>query len=130
MGGKCLTECIVYKATVQVPQRRDKVYYGLTEGPFKDRYRSHKATFDHDKYRLKTKLSKYLWELRDEGLEGEVRWEIAKRTAPYKCGTRRCDLCITEKMMIATADPTNLLNKRSELVSTCRHQAKFRCDKV
>ena len=130
LGGKCLTECIVYKATVQVPQRRDKVYYGLTEGPFKDRYRSHKATFDHDKYRLKTKLSKYLWELRDEGLEGEVRWEIAKRTAPYKCGTRRCDLCITEKMMIATADPTNLLNKRSELVSTCRHQAKFRCDKV
>ena len=80
--------------------------------------------------RKDTELSKYMWDLRDQGLEGEVRWEIARRAARYKCGARRCDLCLTEKVVILTADPATMLNKRSELVSTCRHRAKFRCDKV
>ena len=83
-----------------------------------------------ESHRKETELSKYMWELKDLGLEGEVRWEIAKRAAPYKCGARRCNLCLTEKMVIAAADPTIMLNKRSELVSTCRHRAKFRCNKV
>ena len=123
-------ECIVYKATISAPNRPTRVYHGLTEGPFKTRYNNHNKSFRLEKYSKETELSKYIWELRDLGLEGEVEWEIAKRAAPYKCGSRRCDLCITEKMVIATADPTTTLNKRSELVSTCRHRAKFRCIKV
>ena len=35
-----------------------------------------------------------------------------------------CDLCITEKLEIALANPENLLNKRSEIVSICRHRTK------
>lgn len=79
---------------------------------------------------METELSKYMWELRDLELSGEVRWEIGKQAAPYKCSAIRCDLCLTEKMVIAAADPITMLNKRSELVSTCRHRAKFLCDKV
>ena len=33
--------------------------------------------------------------------------------SPYKCGTRKCDLCLTEKMIIARSDPKKLLNKQS-----------------
>ena len=33
-------------------------------------------------------------------------------------------------MVIALADPSTLLNKRAEIVSTCRHRAKFRHDKA
>ena len=106
------------------------VYHGLTEGPFKTRFNNHTLSFRVDSHRKDTELSKYMWALRDLGLEGEVRWEIAKRAAPYKCGAKRCDLCVTEKMVIAAADPIITLNKRSELVSTCRHRAKFRCNKV
>ena len=32
--------------------------------------------------------------------------------------------------MIAAADPSSTLNKRAEIVSTCRHRAKFRYDRV
>ena len=130
LRGMCLTQCIVYKATVTAPNKPTRVYHGLTEGTFKQRFGNHKKSFNVEKYRKETELSKYMWELKGLGLEGEVRWEIAKRAAPYKCGARRCDLCLTEKMVIALADPTTMLNKRSELVSTCRHRAKFRCDKV
>ena len=130
LGGMCLTQCIVYKATVSAPNRPKRVYHGLTEGSFKTRFNNHTTSFRLENHRKETELSKYMWELKDLGLEGEVRWEIAKRAAPYKCGARRCDLCLTEKMVIATADPTTMLNKRSELVSTCRHRAKFRCSKV
>ena len=35
--------------------------------------------------------------------------------SPYKCGTRKCGLRLTEKMVIARADPKNFLNKGTEL---------------
>ena len=50
-----------------------------------------------------------MWELKELGLDANIRWEIAQRAAPYKCGSRRCDLCITEKTIIALADPKSLL---------------------
>ena len=130
LNGKCLTACIVYKATVSAPTQPTMVYYGLTENTFKIRYNNHTHSFRNSKDRNSTGLSSYMWELKDLGLEPSIEWEIHKRAAPYKCGSKRCDLCLTEKMVIATADPTTSLNKRSELVSFCRHRAKFRCSNV
>ena len=45
--------------------------------------------------------------------------------SPYRCGTRRCDLCITAKYITARADQRRLLNKRTEFISKCRHRNKF-----
>ena len=42
---------------------------------------------------------------------------------PYKFGTRRCDLCLTEKYVIARANQEHLLNKITE-ISKCRHRNK------
>ena len=39
--------------------------------------------------------------------------------------SRKCDLYICEKLLIPTANPNVLLNKRDELVSKCRHGNKF-----
>ena len=44
---------------------------------------------------------------------------------PYICGTRKCDLCLCEKLLIARANSACLLNKRDELISNCRHINKF-----
>ena len=44
---------------------------------------------------------------------------------PYKCGTRRCDLCLTEKYIIAREDQEHLLNKRTEIISNYRHRNKY-----
>ena len=131
LGGECLASCIVYKATVSVPtvpSEPTKIYYGLTEPDFKTRYYNHKTSFKHAHKRHATELSKYMWDLKDKGMRGEIKWEIAKRSTPYKCGTRRCDLCLSEKLLIALADPSSLLNKRSELTSSCRHYKKYRCN--
>ena len=43
----------------------------------------------------------------------------------YVCGSRRYDLCICEKLLIARTDPKVLLNSRDDLVSKCRHRNKF-----
>ena len=127
LNGMCQTKCIVYKATISAPGKPTMAYYGLTEKEFKLRYTDHTSSFRHSEQRHKTRLSMHMWELKDLGLEPSVEWEIHKRSAPYKCGSRRCDLCLTEKMVIATADPKTTLNKRSELTSTCRHRSKFFC---
>ena len=44
---------------------------------------------------------------------------------PYICGTRKCDLCLCEKLLIARANSPSLLNKQDELVSKCCHMNKF-----
>ena len=63
------------------------------------------------------------------GLENEkgyeIKWSILKQAKPYASGTRVCKLCLAEKMAILNAHKGTLLNKRSELVSKCRHENKF-----
>ena len=54
-----------------------------------------------------------------------LKWSIAAYASPYWCGTRRCDLCITEKYIIVRADEQRLLNKLTEFISKCRYQNKF-----
>ena len=122
LAGKCLTLNVVYRATVSATDKPTKVYYGQTEKDFKTRYTKHKFLFNNEYKRKDTELSKYIWQLKEIGLEGSIKWEIARRAAPYKCGTRKCDLCTTEKLEIALANPDSLLNKRSEIVSACRHR--------
>ena len=47
------------------------------------------------------------------------------KSQKYVCVSRKCDLCICEKLLIARADPNVLLNKRDDLVSKCRYRNKF-----
>ena len=53
--------------------------------------------------------------------------KIAKRVkyVPYSPQTKRCLLCLNEKFEIAAYKEQNLLNKRNEIVSKCRHQLKY-----
>ena len=39
---------------------------------------------------------------------------------------KRCDLCLLEKVSIICADPDTLLNKRTELITKCRHKPTLR----
>ena len=51
--------------------------------------------------------------------------EIAKRCAPVNRAILRCNLGLNEKLEIATHQGKNLLNKRLDLVSKCRHFNKL-----
>ena len=63
--------------------------------------------------------------LKVNGTDCHLKWGIKSYASRYKCGTRRCDLCLTEKMIVALADQKVLLNKRAELISKYRHRSKF-----
>ena len=78
-------------------------------------------SFRHKKRVNNTELSKYLRKLKEENADYNLQWSIKAYVSPYKCGIRKCDLCLTEKMIIARSDPKKLLKKRIELVSKCRH---------
>ena len=124
LDGKCLHKCIVYQANV-ITNNECKEYFGTAEGEFKLRYNNHTMSFRHKKHVNNTELSKYLWKLKKENIDYNLQWSIKAYGSLYKCGTRKYDLCLAEKMIIARSDPKKLLNKRTELVSKCRHRNKF-----
>ena len=123
LDGKCREESIVYKAVVS-SGGVDKKYYGICEGDFKLRYNNHTKSFRDVDYKSSTELSKYIWSL--NGRPYTIKWSIAARSSPYRCGSRSCSLCLMEKLMILKdSDPDSLLNKRDELISKCRHRNKY-----
>ena len=124
LGGECLTSCIVYKATV-TSGRTEKYYYGSVEKDFKKRWSNHKTSFRLPTYEHDTSLSTYIWSLKDQGKEYNIRWEIAKKSTPYRCGGRSCTLCTEEKLFILEGDKNKMINSKSELISKCRHKGKF-----
>ena len=95
LDNKCLTSSVIYNAQVTT-KYATKNYIGLTEGTFKQRFSQHKATFKHRKYTNGTELSKYIWKLRDNNQEFNIKWTIISRARPYNNISKRCDLCIRE----------------------------------
>ena len=115
LDGKCLSKCIVYKAKITA-NTSTYVYYGTFESEFKIRYNNHTKYFRTRKYEHDTQLSKFLWSLKDRGVNYNIKWFITAHATPYKCGTGKCNLCLTEKVCIIRADENRLLNKRNELI--------------
>ena len=120
----CRTRSTVYTATVEA-EGDEYVYHGTAEGEVKKRIGKHETSFRHRRYENDTALSQFIWKLKDRGSEYAIRWTIELRAHPYSCGAKRCDLCLSEKMVIARSRHGGMLNARSELVSKCRHRNKF-----
>ena len=75
--------------------------------------------------RNSTKLAAYVWDKRDENVGiKEINWEIMKKCNKYRPNSKKCDVCLSEKLAIMKNG--NLLNKRSELMGGCRHKAKWK----
>lgn len=126
LRGECLASEIVYCANVTVPSSTTapKQYIGSTATSFKQRFANHKSSFTH-RNNAQTELSKYIWHLKNKQTDFEIRWEILQRAKAYSNKSKRCNLCLAEKVLIARASKSHLLNKRSEFMSKCRHRRKF-----
>jgi hypothetical protein len=102
------------------------VYIGLTEKEFKQRFSGHKTSLKITKYRNSTTLSTYVWNLKDQNIVPTLNWSIMKRVRSYSNTNKSCPLCLQEKLEILRYENrTELLNKRSEIVSKCRHLNKY-----
>ena len=124
LNGKCLAGSVVYMATVKASSG-EKKYIGLTENPFKTRYSNHLTSFRNQKNENSTELSKHSWELKRKEIDYKVTWEILHDATACSNVSKRCNLCLAEKLAIILADSASLLNSRTELVSKCRHENKF-----
>ena len=127
-NGECLTENVLYEAAVTSDLRNygEKLYKGITEGPFKNRLNNHEKSFNNKQYAGESSLSKEIWRIKEKKGTYNIRWRIIKQYPSYNPATKRCILCLNEKLEILDNIGPNLLNQRSELIATCRHRHKYK----
>ena len=118
LRGKCLSTQIVYKATVTT-EDGSKQYIGLASGTFKERFNNHTQSFKNNRYEKETELAKCVWDLKRRNKEYSVSWEIIRKSNTVKRQSGQCNLCLDEKLEILKLE--NAINRRSELISKCRH---------
>ena len=123
MPGKCATDKVVYRATVTTAEKTE-TYVGMTMNQFKDRWSIHDGDFKDPERRINTELSSYIWDLKDQNTPYEIRWDLVRRANPFSPVTRKCDLCIAEKLEIIYNPGLATLNKRNELYIHCRNRDK------
>ena len=127
LSNQCQITNIIYKAKITSNLRNyhEKIYCETSEGTFKQRYGNHKKSFNHEKHRTDTELSKEYWKLKELKAQPQVQFYILKRCRPTK-RTGICYLCLNEKLFIIEHQGNDLLNQRNELISKGRHQIKFK----
>ena len=130
LDNKYLTNKIVYKAEIETNNDTNKlstkVYFGISETEFKSRYNNHTMSFRNRTHENDTKLSKYIWSLKDENKDFDIKWSILKKSSGYSIISKSCNLCLLEKLVICNfREKDRLLNKRLDLVSKCRHENKY-----
>ena len=124
LDGKCLTNCVVYKATViETTSNNQETYMGLTENEFKTRFNLHKSSFKLEHKRTSTTLSDQVWKIKKKNINFNITWQVVKRVKPFAPSNKVCGLCLQEKLSILRSAPC--LNKRSEIFGHCIHRKKF-----
>ena len=133
ISNQCQTRSLVYKADLkyevvrqgtQGNQEIQKVYFGNSMNTFKQRYGVHKSSFTHRKYKDSTGLSSFIWKLKDRNLNFNLQFSVVTLAPAYTKESKICFLCLAEKTSILYSDHFSSLNKRSELMSKCRHRLK------
>ena len=69
--------------------------------------------------------SRCILESKNSSKNYDFTCSIAYKTHPYTGGSKKCELCLNEKLAILKADSESVINTRDELVSKCRNMIKF-----
>ena len=117
--GHCQIEEVVYESTLTSNQQnyKDKKYFGIVEESFKGRLYNHNLSFRNEFYKNDTELSKELWQIKMKNYTPKITWRIIRKCPPYNYNSRKCYLCLNEKLEIALYEGENLLNKKTKLIS-------------
>ena len=127
-NGECLDKDVLYTAELSSNLRNYgiKVYKGICSTEWKSRLGNHTKSFTHEKYSKESELSKEIWRIKKKGGDYSIKWSKDRNYASYKPEIGRCSLCEQEKLTIALYEDNNLLNKRNEIISRCRHRFKYK----
>ena len=123
LNGNCQAENIVYEATITCNERTygENIYVGTAETTFKKRYSNHKRSFNLPAYKNDTELSKEFWKIKRRNSVPQIKWRILRKCSRFNRSSLRCNLCLNEKLEIALFKGNNILNRRTEPISKCRH---------
>ena len=119
MNRLCLTSGIFYQATIKCnnSKYKQKRYKGICETAFKKRHVNHKKSFNLIEY----------WTLKQKQEAPRLKWKIKGQYKAYNPTSKKCNLCLHEKLVIIDDPDKTLLNKkRSKVISQCRQRNKFK----
>ena len=116
---------LVYQVDIESENSPAMTYFGQTIRTFKERWIEHKHAMKNENSPHATALSNYVWKLKKQKKEFQLKCSVKSRAAVYKNGAKRCMLCIQEKVAIALHNPKTLLNSKSEILHKCIHAGKF-----
>ena len=127
LNGNYLLENILYIAAIKSDEKnyQPRNYKGISENTFKKRYANHKRSFNINRYKNDTKLSVEYWKQKAGNSNPKVTWAVKNQFIAYNPRSKRCSLRLNEKLKILEGKENNLLNKKSEVTSNCRHQNKY-----
>ena len=132
LNGECLTESLVYKATVTTVEEHPKLdtYVGMTGNDFKQRWRIHDTSFNLRHHSTSSKLSEHVWKLKDEGTDYLIEFSILDKAPTFNPQTWVCNLCTLEKFYIIFRPEIASLNEHNEINKPCIHKSRRLLDKT
>ena len=84
----------------------------------------------HSDQRVCSSLAGYVWKLKDEGRDFEVKWKILQQHTTYNPTNNSCRLCLSEKFTIMFQPELATLNQRDEFYMRCMQKMKKLLDKT
>ena len=126
LDGKCRAENIVYKCVAWADRYPNEVYLGTAEGVFKLHFYSHQISFDskgHSRHNTFQICLANKEEVQDNAIAEMVHNQIRIRLSNI---SKKFQLRLQGKFEVLNCLNLNeLLHKRSELISKCRHVNTF-----
>ena len=87
LDNKCLTNKTVYKAEVEtndgINELSTKVYFGISGTELRSRYNNHIMSFRNRTPENDTELSKYIWSLKNQNKDFDIRCSVSKKSSGY-----------------------------------------------
>ena len=114
-----------FSATIECSDSKYKQnrYKEICKTTFKNRYANHKKSSNS---KNDTTLYIQNWTLKQKQQAPRLTSEIKGQHKAYNPLLKKCNLCLNGKLAIIDDPDKNLLNKRPEVISQCRHRNKFK----
>ena len=83
-------KCVVYEAAItETVSGKKETYTGLTSIQFKQRLIEHINDMRNSGSRIKSKLSSHVWDLKETGIDYEIKWKILERAPNIQPGNEK-----------------------------------------
>ena len=94
LGRHCNLRNIVYQACISPMECNndgERVYIGISARNWKQRLYNHRHSFSDPWLKNQIALSKYFWNLKDQGLTPQIKWKIVRQSSTTNSFNGRCN---------------------------------------